>query len=232
MFENQHYVQRLGETKLNPYTAFGCLLNYLVQPRKEIFLPMYDQFHQMTNPDPSVLKISIQVRSGDQVWGSNGNAHNAADGEAMLAGMNRFFSCAEQIEKFVLKDNPGKYSSVLWFLATDSKALRHAAAAHYGGKVVTALHTHLEHSGKEQSVCTAGEACVVSDLGFNTAAAEWWLLGYADYHVITLYSGFGRSGAFRTLSTDRIYTVHQSPIQCNKGSFSNLETLMYDWAGI
>jgi hypothetical protein len=193
---------------------------------------MYEQFQQMTKPDPSVLKISIQVRSGDQVWGSNANTHNPADGDAMLAGLNRFFSCAEQIEKFVLEENPGKYSSVLWFLATDSKTLRHAASAHYGSKVVTALHTHLEHSGKEQSVCTAGEACVVSDLGFNTAAAEWWLLGYADYHVITLYSGFGRSGAFRTLSTDRIYTVHQSAVTCNKGGFSNLENLMYDWAGI
>jgi hypothetical protein len=233
MFENQHYVQRLQDMKLNPYTAFGCLLNYLVQPKPQIFLPMYDQFVQMTEPNPAVLKISIQVRAGDSVWGSNTGPHNAAEGEAVLNGVSRFFSCAEQIEKFVLADNPGKYSSVLWYLATDSRALRHAAVARYGSKVVTNPHSHIEHSAKEQSVCAAGDAaCAVSDLGFNTAAAEWWLLGYADYHVITLYSGFGRSGAFRTLTTDRIYTVHQKEVTCNKDSYSNLEALMYDWAGI
>lgn len=233
MFENSNYNKRLVDTGLTPYSAFGCLVNYMMQPKKEIFLPIYDQFQAMSNPDPSILKISLQIRTGDHVWGSNAGG-NEGEGKSLLQSLDRFFSCAQQIEDFVLKDNPGK-SSVLWYLATDSKLLRHAAIAHYGDKLITSVHSTLEHSAKESSVCQPGQdnaACSVSGGGFTTAAAEWWMLGYAHYHVVTLYSGYGRTGAYRTLSTDRIYTIHQHPMQCTKSSYSDLEHLMYDWSGI
>jgi len=74
--------------------------------------------------------------------------------------------------------------------------------------------------------------CNVSANGFTSAAAEWWMLGYADYHVITLYSGFGRSGAYRTLNAERIYTVHQTPKECNATSYTRHEDMQNDWAGI
>ncbi len=77
-----------------------------------------------------------------------------------------------------------------------------------------------------------GEACAVSSSGFTNAAAEWWMLGYADYHVITLYSGYGRTGGYRTLTTDRIYTLHDKPMECTKKSFTDQEKLMFDWSGI
>lgn len=234
MFENSNYNKRLVDTGLTPHSAFGCLVNFMMQPKKEIFLPIYDQFQVMSNPDPSILKISLQIRTGDHVWGSNAGS-GEAEGKALLQSLDRFFSCAQQIEDFVLQDNPGKYKSVLWYLATDSKLLRHAAVAHYGAKLVTSVYSTLEHSAKESSVCPPGQdsgACTVSGGGFTTAAAEWWMLGYAEYHVVTLYSGYGRTGAYRTLSTDRIYTIHQHAMQCTKSSYSDLEHLMYDWSGI
>jgi len=153
MFENEHYNKRLVEEMgLTPYTLFGCLVNFLIQPKKEIFLPVFDQFKQMSDVDSKVLKISIQIRAGDHVWGNN--KHNSeAEGKAVLASCDRYFACAKQIETFVLADHPDKYTSVVWYLATDSKSLRHAAAAHYGDKLITSLHTTLEHSAKESSVC-------------------------------------------------------------------------------
>lgn len=152
MFENGNYVKKLEAMGLNPYTAFGCLVNYMMQPKKEIFLSVYDQFEKMSNPDPTVLKISLQIRTGDHVWGNNANI-NADEGKALLASVDRYFACAQQIEDFAKAENPSKYSSVLWYLATDSKPLRHAAAAHYGDKIVTSLDTTIEHSAKENSVC-------------------------------------------------------------------------------
>ena len=155
LFENSFVNKRLVEDMaLNPHTLFGCLINYMMQPKREIFLPVYDQFEKMSKIDPQVLKVSIQIRAGDHVWANNNHDATQAD-EGLLRSFQRFFSCAEQIETFVKADNPGKYSSVLWYLATDSKALRHAAAVHYGDKVVTSLHSTLEHSAKESSVCSS-----------------------------------------------------------------------------
>jgi len=111
----------------------------------------------MSKPDPKVLKISIQIRAGDHVWANNHHTTAQADKDReVLQSFQRFFSCAEQIETFVTAAEPGKYSTVLWYLATDHKALRHAAVAHYGDKVVTSLHSTLEHSAKESSVCAPG----------------------------------------------------------------------------
>ena len=231
IFENSNYIQKLEYMKLNPYTAFGCLVNYIIQPKKEIFLPIYEQFEKITIPDPKILKISIQIRTGDQIW-----TGNTMSNEAALKHSESFFQCAEQIESYVMNENPGKYNSVLWYLASDSKILREAAVEKYGEKVITGLHSHIEHSAKEQSVCAhssgSSDCGSVSDVGFHTAAAEWWLLGYAEYHVITLYSGYGRSGAYRTYTTDRIWSVDKSANRCHKGGYSNLEEIMYDWAGI
>ena len=78
----------------------------------------------------------------------------------------------------------------------------------------------------------AGVDCSVSSNGFTSAAAEWWMLGYAHYHVITLYSGFGRSGAYRTLEAERMYTIHQTVKECNATSFTKHEDMQYEWAGI
>ena len=72
----------------------------------------------------------------------------------------------------------------------------------------------------------------MSSNGFTNAAAEWWMLGYADYHVITQASGFGRSGAYRTLNAERIYTVHRTPKQCGVNDFTRHLNMATDWAGI
>ena len=127
MFENENYSKRLLDMGLTPYTAFGCMVNYMMQPKKEIFLPVFDQFERMSNLEDKILKISLQIRAGDHVWGNNANV-NAEEGKSLLSSLDRYFACAQQIEDFVQADSPGKYSSVLWYLATDSKPLRHAAA--------------------------------------------------------------------------------------------------------
>jgi hypothetical protein len=234
MFENEHYTEQTwNKMKLNPYIAFGCLLNYFLQPKSEIFLPVYDQFMAMSSLDPTVLKISIQIRTGDHTWNGGNVKGSAADGRGWLESLERYFTCAQQIEDFVMKSNPGKYNSVIWYLTTESKSLRYAAVEKYGSKLVTSVESTLEHSAKESSVCQGdAAACTVKDVGFATAAAEWWMIGYAQYHVVTLNSGFGRSGGFRTYTNDTMYTLDNKAIQCNAGGFSDLEHIMYDWSGI
>lgn len=117
MFENPYYAGKLRK-RLTPHTAFGCCVNYLLQPKPEIFLPFKDQFAVMAATDPAVLKISVQIRVGDWSWDDK-NHHLSAK------SFDRFFSCAQQIEDFAMRS--GNYSFVVWFLATESLPLRRAA---------------------------------------------------------------------------------------------------------
>jgi hypothetical protein len=305
MFEHPSYAKRLKQMELTPYTAFGCLINYLIQPRPAIFLPVYNQFRVMSDPNPAVLKISIQIRAGDHVFlPESQGALPVADAQAVLHHYQGFFACAAEIEQFAQEDSGGRYVRIVWYLATDSHSIRRAAVALYGDKIVTSLTSTIEHTSKENFFCeptsgagtggdssgvvegtitTEGDAattdeasgsagsaygvdstgsggsaggegssglvygtprdgpgkddlhtsCAVSHTGFATAAAEWWMIGYADYHVVTESSGYGRSGGYRTGNKDNIFTIYKSqPTVCNREGFTELEDLMYDWSGI
>eukprot|EP01038_Epipyxis_sp_PR26KG_P017036 gene17036-23418_t len=232
IFENSNYRIILEKYGLNPYNAFGCIVNYLIKPRVEIFHPIIDQFLKITDPNPKILKIGIQIRVGD--W-----QFNKADQSINLNHFRSFFECAQQIENFAMKpsnDGTSNYTSSLWYFLSDSKQLRIAAKHKYGDKIITNTDIITEHSAKESSVCSieGNNNCTVSLTGYTTAAAEWYTLGFADYFVITLYSGYGRSAGFRSLKRDHIYTIKNGngDALCNEKSFTDLENLSFDWSGI
>jgi hypothetical protein len=234
LFENPNHKDQLTQMGLNQYNAFGLMTNSLIQPRDEIFLPIFDHlFLKMTDPDPSVLKIMIQIRVGD----ASISNHNH---QISLDTFSTHFNCAKQIQDFAMKTMDGngkpKYTRVLWYLLSDSLSLRKAAVERFGDDViVTSLDSPIEHTSNENS--GYGE---ISQSGFRNAAAEWWLGGYANYHVITQWSGYGRSAAFRAMGKDAIYTINQnkngqfSPNEgsCEKGKHTDLYTMFYDWSGI
>ncbi len=225
MFENQNHVKQLTEMGLTPATAFGCLTYHLLQPKAEIFAPLLPQLRSLRSSD-KILRIGIQIRSGDKMMM---NPHHQIDAGEYSA----FFSCAEQIEAFALKD--GKYEKAMWFLVTDIKSLRESVVKKYGeNKVVTSLQVNIEHSSKETSVCR--DCDPVSLHGFTGAAAEWYMLSMTDYFVISRYSGFGRSAGMMSMRQNSIYTVingkEKADITCSSQSFTDLENISYDWSGI
>lgn len=238
IFENDHYKQKLASMGLLPYTAFGCMVHYLFTPRPEIFVPVLPQLHSLIhhsyprsvasgNDKVASLRIGIHIRTGDKHLMSY---DHAAPG---IASFHHHFDCATQIETFarVSPDQP-----VVWYLLTDSPQLRKEAVEKYGDKILTSLTSRIEHSAKEASVCT--HDCQVSNTGFQTAAAEWYLFGLCEYFVISEWSGYGRSAAFRSLRNDSIYTIrndkrgHPLHAVCDQKSFSELFDMPYDWSGI
>lgn len=239
IFENVHYKEKLAAMGLSSYTAFGCLIHYLFTPRPEIFIPVLPQLRALVNyssPHNSgstgtqvwpALRIGIHIRTGDRHLMSY---DHAAPG---LASFHHHFDCATQIETFA-RASPTQ--PVVWYLLTDSPQLRKEAVEKYGDKVLTSLTSRIEHSAKEPSVCT--HDCTVSHAGFQTAAAEWYLLGLCEYFVISEWSGFGRSAAFRSLRNDSIYTIRNDkrgrPLHavCDQRSFTELGDMPYDWSGI
>jgi hypothetical protein len=45
LFENSHHTNKLTRLGLEPATAFGCAINYLLKPKPEIFLPLLKQVY-------------------------------------------------------------------------------------------------------------------------------------------------------------------------------------------
>ena len=82
-------LHRLGLTKEN---AFGCMINFLLQPRPQIFLPIANEFIQMATKSTKLLKIGIQIRIGDIAW------HQTDNQSFLLHNYHPYFKCALQIE--------------------------------------------------------------------------------------------------------------------------------------
>lgn len=60
LFDNPVAKPRLLEMGLRPETAFGCALNFLLQPHPIVREQFAHEFEVLSNP--SLLKIGIQVR--------------------------------------------------------------------------------------------------------------------------------------------------------------------------
>ena len=81
----------------------------------------------------------------------------------------------------------------MWYLISDSLRLREEAARAWPGKVLTRT-TDLTLAHTRSSVLTAA-AQNSTCTSFLDAAMEHWLFGLADAHVISQWSGFGRTGS-------------------------------------
>jgi hypothetical protein len=218
-FEYPHLNKVLRLTNLTPSNIFGNVISYLFRPVSELF----EGFDILSNElkDNSTLKIAIQIRTGDRVFGGLPNLHsrNLREND----NYQRFFSCAEQIDRFTKKESK-------WLLFTDSLELRNSAQQKYGSnKVITTTNFRVEHSADAK----------MTEASFRKVAAEWWLMGQADYFVISEYSGYGKTAAARTMvdSPKNIYMLdsHEGvtfPADCNENSFASFEKLKSAWSSI
>jgi hypothetical protein len=228
LFDNPHYTSQLQSMGLDRLQAFSCIFHFLLQPKPEIFRIVSALFHNMTDPaNHRVLKIGIQIRTGDHTLAMEEQNHTLPHN---LDAYSKHFRCAQQIEAFALQQ--GNYSHAVWYLVSDSLALRRAAVKSYGAhKVWTHLSSTIEHSSKEQSEFNQQR---VTLSGFKLAAAEWYMFSMTDFQVITKQSGFGRSAAMLRAKPHSVYTIVKSDFasRCDAGSFTPMHDLGSHWAGI
>ena len=135
-------LQKLRALGLRPDTAFGCVVNFLLDLQPSIKAKYADVYQKLNNPRK--LKIGIQIRQGDGVLSSQPSF-------TVDAGKS-FWSCAEEVER---TRGPAYPEGVLWFIVTDARGLKEAAVQKWGDKIVQARHTiNIGHSAE---VC--GECC-------------------------------------------------------------------------
>jgi hypothetical protein len=221
MFDKPFLKKKLTSMGLTKSSAFGCALRYLFRPRPEVFVPLLPTLQTLTLPDTLKIAIHIRTHDGVLVYGNKIRFENYLP----------WFRCAEQIESFALHSH---HQQAVWVFYTDSIELRRKVLAKYGSdKVRVATDVPVEHSAKEM-VCPL-QSCVTQD-GFNTAAAEWWNLGLADYHVVGIQGGYGKTAVMRTGRLKSTYLIQPdqlvTQISCTKKNYARTQAIKTAYAGI
>lgn len=223
MFDHPYLKYKLSKLGLKKSTAFGCALRYIFKPRPEIFLPILPTLETLVKPN--VIKIAIHIRTHDGVlvYGNKINFNNYAS----------YFTCAKQIEEFSNSKKKEEKKEVVWLLFTDSIELRKKALKRYGNKLQTTIDVPIEHSAKEM-ICP-GQTCV-SNEGFQIAAAEWWSLGLADYHIIGIQGGYGKTALMRAGRLNSTYLIYPDQTleqtKCSRKKYARVSEIKIAYAGV
>ena len=176
-------------------TAFGCSIEYLFQPLPQTLEQVVPEMRKIK--EPNTFTIGIQIRMGDDVLLDANRYVNISQPQVA-----QYFSCAQQIQDTLPRAL--QRHRVQWLLVTDSASLREAAVEMFGQKLLTKLDVSLGHSFIQSKHEKApGQSFLdVDEEAFQTAAAEQFLLGMADAHVISWDSSFGRTAAFRAMNPE------------------------------
>ena len=188
LFDNPVYTKRFLRMSLRPETAFGCAVNFLFSPTVAVRQYFEHEFRLMSS---AVFKIGIQVRLGDGYLKGGTDVKYAG---ASLQDVKHFFDCAQYLTDMYKRPD----QDPIWFLASDSLEIRQQASRKYGAL----LYTKLESPGHSKH--TTGADQIQSMI---YAAGEHWLLGMADYHVISNVNSFGKSGALRSRKWHTMYQM-------------------------
>jgi hypothetical protein len=235
---NPHHKRQLEQIGVPARDLFMCGFFAMCQP-----VPAVQQYYQKywdALSEPGILRIGIQVRLGDQAMWANGPA---PDPRKVLAQKWKFFKCAERLEAAFAA--PGQ--KVVWFLNSDSQQLRQAAKAKYGSKLLTDDELVMVHPECERrppannTTSSSGSGSSTSGSAGCEAASRAWALQHSlgsvltfsmtDYQIITIRSGFGRTGAWLADRRDGIYEINGLG-DCVPGKPTPLNVSSDRWSGI
>lgn len=117
-------------------------------------------------------------------------------------------------------------------MLSDSVQVRRKLKEAHGTKVVTTT-DKIEHtaSGIDTDVLDGN---LTSLQGFQAAVWEHWLFSMTDFQIITHYSGFGRTAAFRSLPRVVFYScsLHESPKPCGPSDSAHVHKTAAHFAGV
>jgi hypothetical protein len=220
--DNPYHRAQFWEWGVAPGRAFMCGFFYLCSPNEAV-RKLYGHFWEQLE-EPGMLKIGIQVRVGDNVLDGRD-----VPGETALQQAAPFFKCAAALEKaFAL---PGQ--KVVWYLNADSHALRKAAKAKYGSKLLTDTETVMRHPDCRHSPGHHCKSAAFMDELMIHSMGAMLTFSKADYHVISQYSGFGRLPAWLSGKWDNVYEISQfNPRTCIPGQHTPLRTSATYQAGV
>lgn len=204
IFQNQPKMSaRLSQMGLREDTLFGCVINFLFELRPEVRTLLAAELSTLsqssnllqerengcdsalasgnTSSDTSntdlpahvptgIFTIGLQIRMGD---------NHFADSDANWQQIEYYFHCAQQVED--IQRAPGQ--RVVWYVVSDSKAVRSLAQQHYPNKILTTPDAIVQHTAHKDGHTPVPGNSELSLDGMRTAVGEHWALGMTDFQV-------------------------------------------------
>lgn len=207
LFEMNH--RGFIDLGLHPNTAFGCLLNFVVQPNPEIFTPYVDMIKTLDSR--KVLSIGVQIRVArrnndrmKRIAGQTGarrfEGSNAPVPEEMYISA---LSCAQSLQQ---KLKVGS-RQVKYFVLSDSKFVQSQSINFLGSSnVLTVEAAFVKDANYTSSGTTVGDNSLIS------VVVDAWLFSLCDVHVFSYKSGLGRFAS--TLHLNQMYNTAY-PVSAN-----------------
>ena len=177
---NPHLARRAKEIGLikpsHKYSAIECIFDVLFQMSPELQSKLIQARKELFSNGTGPV-IGLHIRMGDGAFGRK-RPLNVHDHKS-------FFSCAQSVEKSLLKSNSSiKGSSIKWFLATDDILIKRHAIKNFPGKIRT-LNFQPQHIGifqKQRSPSFEGMIGVLLD---------HFILADCLFLILSNYSTFG-----------------------------------------
>ncbi|SGY17556.1 BQ5605_C015g07818 [Microbotryum silenes-dioicae] len=169
----------LKEKGLVRSSAYACLSEYLFRPKANAlrFMVQYTSLFAL----PSVFSVALQIRTGDQSMEFAKNDHSDA------ASHRAFFECAEKVSARLARPD----QKIVYYLVSDSEALKRAALNQYGDRVILSGLSAAHPEIAAEDLNPVEEKKRVLD-GASEALIEGWLLGKTDFQILSTDSGFGK----------------------------------------
>jgi hypothetical protein len=200
--------------------SFKLAWNFLFTPTPATLAAMEPYANQLDACDnctvPNLI-VAVHIRTKDTAFSKPlGSKTSQA---ALMARYRPFFECAQEVGK---NAKPGQ--KVVWFLASDDLEIRRAAAASYGDVLVANTESPSVHFGKVKKKTPSAAVSVMTDI---------YLMAKAQFHVLSLTSGFGKIGAYLSDGVG----AHIALGQRGRGCVSSMMTREHDsligyWSGM
>lgn len=192
LLRNPRYAGQLAASGLNAHNAFAEAYHFLLRPRAAGLARFRGELTALA--DTSMVRIGIHVRTGVHY----DRSFEADAPELGVADFAPFFDCAREVSSALVSLRVGGVAletpRVQWFLLSDSVALRNDAERRLPETLV-ARTAGIDVRHSRTSTLSTPHAVNVTCASFLDAAMEHWLFGLADAHVVSQWSGFGRTGA-------------------------------------
>ncbi|GJP47481.1 hypothetical protein CLOM_g6666 [Closterium sp. NIES-68] len=213
------WADALRATGLRPPYAFGCILRFLVRPRKEIWPLMEHLLHEMQGA--RTVTVGVHVRLNDGVIKRDNVSEESVNATTMLKALrsvNFMLDCARAVEDMWYPPP----LSVRWMLITNSIHYKMAVRENFPGKVLET--NFVPHHSAEFG--QKGDPKEVQ--GFREMVADWLLLSRSRVFVI-MVSGFSRTAAMFSLRPTAIFTP---PKHCDPETPYLLSDFGLEYSGI
>ncbi|XRB17740.1 sugar phosphate transporter domain-containing protein [Pseudoscourfieldia marina] len=180
-------VLRLG---LMPDTAYGCILNFLLQPIPSVLVPFLSIAKSLASKATTSVGIQIRVAKRDnakmrKIFGGNNGARSliGTSTEIPFYLIEGPLLCA----KILANEEKRKRKKVVFFVMSDSHSVRKQSTRYLGKDNV---HVISEDIGIEDAAFHSQDSSIRNP--YVSAVVESWLFGVCDKKVFSYKSGLGR----------------------------------------